>query len=72
MTTSGSSTMTARPIASHLSAMPGPEVPVMRQRAAERRADRRADRGDLVLGLERPDAEVLVAPTAGGGCRRPA
>ncbi len=29
MMTSGSSTMTARPIASLLSAMPGPEVPVM-------------------------------------------
>ena len=31
------------------------------ERAAERRADRRAGGGDLVLGLERADAEVLVA-----------
>ena len=31
------------------------------ERAAERRADRRADRRDLVLGLERDDAELLLA-----------
>ena len=30
------------------------------ERAAEGRAERGADRGDLVLGLERPDAERLV------------
>ncbi len=61
MTTSGSSTMTARPIASDLSAMPGPDVAVSADRAAVRRADGRADRGDLVLGLEGLDAELLVA-----------
>src|SRR5581483_2543415 len=31
------------------------------ERAAERRADRRAGRRDLVLRLEGPDAELLVA-----------
>ena len=30
------------------------------ERAAVARADRRGDRGDLVLGLERPDAELLA------------
>ena len=34
---------------------------VMPDRAAVARADRRADRRDLVLGLERLDAEGLVA-----------
>jgi hypothetical protein len=60
-TTRGSSTITARPIASLLSAMPGPDVAVSAHRAAVRRADGGADRRDLVLGLERLDAEVLVA-----------
>ena len=61
MTTSGSSTITARPSASLLRAMPGPLLAVMPIDPPIRRADGRADRGDLVLGLERLDAEVLVA-----------
>ena len=61
MTTSGSSVMTARPIASDLRAMPGPVVAGHAHRAAEAGADGRADGRDLVLGLEGLDAEVLVA-----------
>ncbi len=61
MMTSGSSTMTARPMASLLSAMPGPLVPVMPSAAAERGADGGADGGDLVLGLEGAHAEALEA-----------
>ena len=57
---SGSSTETARPMVSALSAMPGPEVVVTPSAAAERRAERRADAADLVLGLERADPEPLV------------
>ena len=60
MTTSGSSVITARPIVSDFSAMPGPEVVVTPELAGERGAERRADAGDLVLGLERRDAERLV------------
>ena len=60
MTSSGSSVITARPIASDFSAMPGPEVVVTPERAGERRADRGTDAGDLVLGLQRGDAERLV------------
>ena len=60
-TTSGSSTITASPRASLLSAMPGPGRGGHAHRAAVARADRRADGRDLVLGLERLDAEVLVA-----------
>ena len=56
--TSGSSSETARPIVSALSATPGPEVVVTPMRPAERRAERRADAGDLVLGLDRRDAEA--------------
>ena len=58
--TSGSSTIVARPIASPLSAMPGPEVVVIASEPAYDGADRRGDRGDLVLGLERDHAELLV------------
>ena len=58
--TSGSSSDTARPIVSPLSAMPGPGGRGDAERAAERRAERRADAGDLVLGLERAHAEALV------------
>ncbi len=61
ITTSGSSTITARPIASDFSVDAGPGRAGHRQRAAVRRPDRGADRRDLVLGLERPDAELLVA-----------
>ena len=61
MMTSGSSTMTARPMPSLLRAMPGPLVPVMPMAAAEGRADGRADGRDLVLGLEGLDAEALEA-----------
>ena len=57
---SGSSSETARPMVSDLSATPGPDVVVTPMRAAERRAERRADAGDLVLGLERRHAEALV------------
>ena len=60
MTTSGSSTITARPIASVLSAMPGPDEAVIPSDAAVARPDGGADRGDLVLGLERLDPERLV------------
>ena len=41
------------------------------ERAGERRADRGTHAGDLVLGLQRGDAEGLVLATARGGCRRP-
>ena len=61
MITSGSSVITARPIASRLERDAGTGRAGERERAAERRADRGADRGDLVLGLERLDAEGLVA-----------
>ena len=71
-TTSGSSTITARFIASLLSAMPGPLEVGDAERAAEGGADRGADRGDLVLGLEGGDAEVLVASRARAGRPRPA
>ena len=59
--TSGSSSVTARPIVSCFSTMPGPARRGDPERAAERRAERRTDGGNLVLGLERADAEVLVA-----------
>ena len=52
--------MTARPSASVFSAMPGPEVVVMRQRAGIRRANRGSDGGDLVFGLKSDHAEILV------------
>ena len=41
--------------------MPGPDVVVTPERAAERRAEGGADAGDLVLGLERRDAERACA-----------
>ena len=53
--------MIASPIVSALSTMPGPGRGRDAERAAERGADRGADGGDLVLRLERADAEVLVA-----------
>ena len=40
--------------------------------APERRAQRGADAGDLVLSLQRADAEVLVLARAREGCRRQA
>ena len=66
-TTSGSSVITARPIVSDFSAMPGPEVVVTPSVPANDGADRGADAGDLVLGLERRDAERLVL--ADSSCR---
>ena len=60
MTSSGSSVITARPIVSDFSAMPGTRRGGHAERAGEGRADGRADAGDLVLGLERGDAERLV------------
>ena len=59
--TSGSSSCIASPIVSAFSTMPGPAEVVTAERAAERRAERRACGRDLVLGLERPHAELLVA-----------
>ena len=59
--TSGSSSCIASPIVSCFRTMPGPADVVTAERAAERRAERRACSCDLVLGLERPHAELLVA-----------
>ena len=52
--------MTARPMASDLRSMPGPAGGGDAERPAEGGADGGADAGDLVLGLEGADAEVLV------------
>ena len=60
-TTRGSSTMTARPMASDLRAMPGPELAVRPMRPAVARPDGRPDGRDLVLRLEGLDPERLVA-----------
>ena len=60
MTTSGSSVMTPRPIVSALSAMPGPDVVVTPMWPAKLAPSAAPDAGDLVLGLERRDAEPLV------------
>jgi hypothetical protein len=57
MITSGSSVITARPIASDLSARPGPDVEVTP--SAVGRAEGGADAGDLVLGLEGGHVELL-------------
>ena len=57
--TSGSSVMTARPIASDFRQMPGPLVAVTPRAPPKDGADGRADGGDLVLGLEGADAEAL-------------
>src|SRR5712691_2430317 len=70
--TSGSSAITARPIASCLRATPGPEVVVTA--SAVGRADGCAAGGDLVLRLEGGKVEVLVArelvqDVRGGGDR---
>ena len=59
MMTTGSSVITARPMASDLRQMPGPLVAVTPRRAAEGGADGHADGGDLVLGLDGADAEAL-------------
>ena len=61
MTTSGSSTMTARPMRLGLERDARAGAGGQPERAAVARADGGADRRDLVLGLERLDAEVLVA-----------
>ena len=71
-TTSGSSTIIASPIASLFSAIPGPDVRGHAHRAAVARADRGTDGRDLVLGLERLDAEVLVARQLVQDVARPA
>ena len=60
MTSSGSSRLTARPIVSDLRSMPGPAGGGDAEGAAEGGAEGGADAGDLVLGLEGADAEVLV------------
>ena len=60
ITSSGSSVITASPIASVFSAMPGPEVVVTPRWPAKEAPMRGADAGDLVLGLEGGDAEALV------------
>jgi hypothetical protein len=57
---SGSSTDTARPMVSALSSMPGPDVDVTASEPPNEAPERRADGRDLVLGLERADAEPLV------------
>ena len=57
---SGSSRLTARPIASDLRSTPGPARGGDAEVPGERSTDRDADRGDLVLGLQRAHAEVLV------------
>ena len=57
--TSGSSSMTARPSASRLQRHAGAGGGGQAERAAIGGADGRADAGDLVLGLEGRDVEVL-------------
>ena len=59
MMISGSSSITARPIASPLSAMPGPLVVVTAMAPPKDCADRGTYGGDFVFGLERADAEFL-------------
>ena len=61
MTRSGSSSMTPSPTVSAFRTTPGPGRRADAERAAERGAERRAGGGDLVLGLEGADAELLVA-----------
>ena len=63
---SGSSRLTARPERLRLQVDAGPARRGDAEVAGERGADRDADRGDLVLGLQRAHAEVLV-PTS--SCR---
>ena len=59
--TSGSSRLMANPIVSDLRSSPGPLVVVTPSAPAERGAEGCADAGDLVLGLEGADAELLAA-----------
>ena len=61
MIRSGSSSVTAEPDRLRLQHDSGPGRGADAERTAERRPERRAGGRDLVLGLERPDAEVLVA-----------
>ena len=73
-TTSGSSSETASPIVSLFRARPGPEVVRDGDGAAVRGAEGHADGRDLVLGLQRRDAEALepaegVQDVGGGGDR---
>ena len=56
----GSSRETAMPIDSDFRSMPGPLVVVMPEGPAEGGPDGGAHPGDLVLGLEGPDPELLV------------
>ena len=64
MITIGSSSITARPIVSVFRSRPGPRRARHAQRAAERRAQRHRRGRDLVLGLDRPHAQVLPARRA--------
>ena len=61
MRSSGSSRLTARPSAFALEVDARPARGGDAELARERRADRDADGGDLVFGLQRAHAEVLVA-----------
>ncbi len=58
--TRGSSRLMARPMVSDLRSSPGPLVVVTPERPAEGGAEGGADAGDLVLGLEGADAELLA------------
>ena len=58
--TSGSSAVTARPMPSLLSAMPGPLEPVTPMAPPKAAPMAAVDGRDLVLGLDRADAEALV------------
>ena len=58
--TSGSSRLMARPIVSDLRSRPGPLVVVRRARRRRTAPEGGADAGDLVLGLEGADAELLA------------
>ena len=59
--TSGSSSIAARPIVSAFRSMPGPLVAVIPRWPAKAAPTRHVDRRDLVLGLDRADAEAVVA-----------
>ena len=60
ITSSGSSSATARPIVSLLSEIPGPDVVVTPSAPPNDAPSAAPDAGDLVLGLEGRDAEALV------------
>ena len=58
--TSGSSRLMARPIVSDLRSRPGPLVVVTPSAPPKAAPEGRADAGDLVLGLEGADPELLA------------